>query len=401
MTRSTLIRARPPIARPPATQAVPTLESIGSLLDIPVDTASMRLYPNERNVHGLAGAWAALLKISNACAQMMVGADAYGPDGITELTPAPTVLDEPCTGYDPFVYWKEVFSHGVARGNWIGIKYDYDPVSFYPRQVLPVPMDSVYAYYDDEGFPRYQIGARDFAATDVVHIRFGLTIPGQIMAIGPIEAHRRGLQGHLDQQGMAGSVWREGAVPAGIVQLDIDQPTTDQANTVKTNWVSAHGGRRTVGVVGKKMSYTPIAWSAEDAQFLESRQFTIAECALMFGLRPEDVGASFAGSSGAQSYGNRTDDALQRIVDSYTPVMLPVEQAWSRLIPGRNFIRGDAEALLRSTPKDRLEVTQLRQAVGLETVDESRAAAGMPALGTPPAPPVTDPHQNPEQDINE
>jgi HK97 family phage portal protein len=372
--------------------------SLHTLADILADdvAAFTRPTPSERNVMGLPAAWSALRKISNACGQMMSSARAFGPDGVTKLAPPP-ILETPCVTYDPFDFWREVFSHGLARGNWIGLKYDYDPYTGYPRQVLPVPFDAVSAHWED-GYAIYRIGGNRYYADEVVHIRFGLTIPGEIMAVGVVEAHRLGLQGMLDQQRMAGSIWNEGAIPTGLVQLDIDQPSTTQAATVKANWIGIHGGRRTVGVIGKKMTYTPIPWNADDAQFLESRQFSVAEAALMFGLRPEDLGASFGTSSGAQSYGNRTDDALQRIVEAYTPVMTPAEQAWSRLIPGRNYVNGDAEVLLRSTPTQRMELHALAQQCGVETVAESRELEGKPPLTPEPTPPAAPAPEDPTED---
>jgi len=230
------------------------------------------------------------------------------------------------------------------------------------------------------------VGGVACSPDDVVHVRLGLTVPGQIMAIGVVEAHRRNLQGMLDLSGMAAGVWHQGAVPSGIVQLATDVPTEKQVEAVKAAWVSSHGGRRTVGVTGRNMTYTPVTWSADDAQFLESRQFSIAESALMFGLRPEDLGASIGGT--ALTYANRTDDSLQRITDSYVPVMLPYEQAWSRLIPGRNFVRGNPEALLRSSTRERYELHLLAQQAGIETQDETRAIEGLPPKPEPPAPPA-------------
>lgn len=390
MTKTTtLTRARPTAPRPPEMQT--SSADVYALATILAEDLAQlnRPAPTERNVFGIAAAWSCLRKISNACGQMMAAAQAFAPDNAPLSTPA--VLERPCAAYDPFDYWRELFSHGLARGNWIGVKYDWDPFG-YARQVMPVPFDAVSASWVD-GFPEYRIGGRSYSADEIVHIRFGLTIPGEIMAVGIVEAHRTGLQAQLDLRDMASSLWREGAIPSGLVQLDVDQPSAAQAGTVKANWVGTHGGKRTVGVIGKKMNYVPVPWSADDAQFLESRQFSIAETALMFGLRPEDLGSSFGAASGVQSYGNRTDDALQRIVDAYTPVMLPAEQAWSGLIPGRNKVLGDAEVLLRSTPEQRMELHALAQACGVETIDESREAEGKKPLEPAPAPPApTDPN---------
>jgi phage portal protein BeeE len=124
------------------------------------------------------------------------------------------------------------------------------------------------------------------------------------------------------------------------------------------------------------MEYTPITWNADDAQFIESQQLTVAQIALMFGLHPSDLDASVGGSG--LTYANRADNILERVAEAYTPVMLPIEQAWSRLIPGKNFVRGNVEALLRSTTMQRYEAHALAQQIGLETEDETRAIEGKP-----------------------
>lgn len=367
--RKIMVRARPTQPVPPPLQSLGGIDALYSLLGLTSGTAQLPV--SETTVRGLPGAWAAVNKISNAVAQMMVAAEVFAADGVTIIA-TPPVVDQPNVSYDSFVFWKEAVSTGLMRGNYVAIRADYDSDGW-PRQVVPVPIDSVDAYYDEDGFVVYDIAGQHYSPEEIVHVRIGITVPGQIMAIGVVEAHRRGLAGMLAQQGMANSVWTNGAVPSGMVKLDVDQPTEAQATTVKGNFVSLLGGQRTVGVIGKRMEYTPITWSADDAQFLESRQFSIAETCLMFGLRPETLGTSFGTASGSESYGNRTDDALQTITDSYTPVMFPCEQAWSRLVPGRAFVRGSAEALLRSSTKERLETRKLAQEIGIETAEESRA----------------------------
>jgi len=385
MKNGTLVRARPRQPRPVEAQSqTGSWEALYGLLGITQPTASLPV--TERTTYGLVGCWAAVNKISSAVSQMMVGAQAFQPDGRTEILPVPGVLESPCSTYTgSFVYWKELVSTALMRGNWVGIKCDYDPTTGYPRQILPVPIDSVVPRYDEDGYVIYQIGGEDFTPDELVHVRIGITLPGEIMAIGVVEAQRRNISAMLDQGGMAGAVWKGGGVPSGVVQIDVDLPTQQQATTVKANWIGKVGDR-SVAVIGKRMSYQPVSWSADDAQFLESRQFSIAESALMFGLRPEDLGSSF-GSSSSMTYGNRTDDALQRIIDTYGPNMVPVEQEWSHLIPGRNFVRGNPEALLRSSTRERYELHKLAQDIGLETEDETREIEGKPPAKKEPVPP--------------
>lgn len=382
MSGRTLVRARPRQPRAVPLQSDTTdLAWLYGILG--VNPPSTHLPVTDQTVRGLPAAWAALAKISNAVGTMMSDAECYAADGRTSID-CPPVVDQPDVTLDKFTYWKMVAATAITQGNFIGVKADFDAFG-YPRQVIAVPPGSVAAHYDEHGFVVYEIGGENYAPDELVHVRVGVTIPGQVMTVGVIEAHRRGLAGMLAQQGMANDVWSTGAVPSGIVQLDVDNPTAAQASTVKSNWISVLDGRRTVAVTGKRMSYTPITWNADDAQFIESQQFSVAMIALMFGLHPSDLDASIGGSG--LTYANRQDNALERITESYTPVLLPIEQAWSGLIPGRNFVRGDVEALLRSTPKERLELHSLAQAIGLETVDETREAEGKPPAPEPPPPP--------------
>jgi HK97 family phage portal protein len=365
-------------------------EGLYNILGIAQPTTALPV--TDSTVRGLPAAWAAQNKISNAVAQMMVEAKQFGADGRTPV-PTSAVVDQPDVSLESFIYWKMVAGTAITRGNCIGLKTDFTSDG-YPNQVIIVPSDSVHAYYDEDGFPVYEVGGIAYSADDVVHVRCGVTLPGQIMTIGVVEAHRRGLTGMLAQQGMANSVFSDGGVPAVVVQLDVDNPTETQAATVKTNFTNAHGGKRGVAVTGKKMTVTPLAWSADDAQFLETQQLSVAMTCLMFGLRPSSMDAQIGGSG--LTYGNRLDDSVQTIVDSYTPVMLPIEQAWSRLVPGRQFVRGEPEALLRGTTEQRYNLRILAQQAQIETPDESREAEGKPKLPKPEAPPPPEPNEPPD-----
>lgn len=386
MPKRTIYRARqaPPIPVPSSTYDPYQMAWLmGQLPDSP----PLRLPVSEKTLLGLPAAHAAVSKIANAVAQMMCAADVFGADGRTPVG-VPSIVIEPNPGYDAFTFWKEVASTALMRGNYVALKTAPDRQG-YPTMVQPIPIGAAHAYVDEAGYVVYEINGDHYEPDDVVHIRIGVTFPGDPWCVGVVEAFRRGLGGMLAQQGMANSVFENGAVPSVHLQVDVPNLGADQAALTRRNWEGAHAGRRGTGVTGKNVSVTPLSWSADDAQFLETQQFSVAQAALMFGLRPEDLGATVGGSS--LTYGNRTDDAIQRITDAYVPVMMPIEQAWSRLIPGRNFVRGNAEALLRSTTKERYEVHALAQQIGVETVDETRDIEGKPKLDPEPEPPAVEP----------
>lgn len=364
-------RKRPPIPSEIAQSHDPF--ALAALLGL---TPTSPLVPvTDRTVLGLPAAWAAVNRISNAVAQMMTGADVLTEDR-TPITPRPLIVDRPNVGYGRFTFWKEAASVALMRGNYVAVLTDPDPDGF-PQQVVPVPVDAVNAFVNPEGRVVYEIGGFNYAPGNVVHVRMGVTIPGDPWAIGAVAAHRRGLSGHLAQQGMSNDVFVNGAVPSGVVQLDVDYPSDDQVSTVKSAWVSALSGKRTVAVTGKRMTYTPITWNADDAQFIESRQFSVSEMALMFGLRPSDFDATIGGPG--LTYANREQDNIQRIIDAYAPVMIPIEEAWSDLLPGQDSVKGNVETLLRSTTRERFETYALGREAGVYAdADEVREIEGRP-----------------------
>lgn len=372
--RSTTIhrdRERPPV--PQASTTTTDALALASLLGIEIPRISLAV--TQRTVLGLPAAWACVSRITNAVAQMMTGADVYRG---RELVDRPPVVDRPNVNYGRFVFWKEVAATALMRGNYVALLVDPDE-SGYPQQVVPLPIDHVNCFINEFGRIVYEVGGVEYNADQVLHVRIGVTVPGDPWCLGVVEAHRRGLSAQLDEQGMRGDVFRNGAVPTGVVQLDTAAPTTDQVTAVKTSWVGALGGQRTVAVIGNRMNYTPVTWSADDAQFIESSQFSVAEMALMFGLRPTDLDATIGGTN--LTYGNRQDDALQRIVDSYMPVVVPIEEAWSDLLPNDETVKGNVEALLRATTIERYESYRLGREVGVYASDnEVREIEGRPLL---------------------
>jgi HK97 family phage portal protein len=378
-------RVRPPV---PRTVAFADSQQLAELLGIPVPA---QLPATLRNVVGIPAATASVNKIANAVAAMMNEAQVLDPDG-NPLDARPAVLDRPNWNYGRTLFWRELVQCALYRGNWVGLPIDHDE-SGWPQQIQPLPIDLVHAYVDRAGYIVYECNGRLLSAEQVVHIRWGVTVPGDPWCLGAIEAHRLVWEQQLGQQSMGKSVYTSSAVPSGIITVDQDVPTKEQREFVEDQWTERYGGGpRGPAVIGKRMAYQPLSWSPRDAEFIEARQFSVAETTLMFGLRPEDLGAAIGGPG--MTYGNRTDDNLQRIIDSYDPLMRVVEDAWTDLVPGA--VKGEPEALLRSSTRERYELHQIAQEIGLETAEETRQIERKPPRPTEPTPqPAPTPKEDP------
>jgi HK97 family phage portal protein len=329
---------------------------------------------SEPQVLGLPGAWRAVNLIANGVASMGPF-KGYGGDGITPMDPQPQV----CVRPNVTMTWEEFCSMAVAsaitRGNFVGIGADWDPNTFYPRQVIPAPVDIVQCFYDADGYLRYTIGGKEYSPLDVIHVR-GFTLPGNPWGLGCVEVFRRDFGRLLEEQHYAADTFHRGSVPPGILETPRPRYVDGEAKDVQAQWVEEHGaGQRVPAVVPQGWKFTPISFSPLDMQFLQSRQFSIAELAFMFWLDPTDLAASIS-SGGNMTYANVEQREISRVTDAFGPWARRFEQSWSDLLPAGNIARLVPEQRLRMDAKTRAEVDALEIDARILAPSEAREARG-------------------------
>lgn len=341
------------------------------------------VYVSEQNIGGLPAIGRGVDMVSNAVATMMSSAQVHKPNG-EYLTDIPRVVQRPNVLFGSYEFWKIVTTSLMMRGNFIGILADYDPMG-YPRQVVPVHPDAVFLD-TSTGVPLYQIHDEFYRYDEVVHVRSNAPIGG-LWGQGIVERYRGTLEGQLYEQAHGTNTFKNGSVPSAIITLDTPVVEEDVAEAVQSRWINRHGaGERKPAVIGNKMKVEPIGWSNKDTEWIEGRKLSIAECALMCGLDPSDLSAAVGNTS--LTYANLTQRQLSRISDSYAPWMNLVEQAWSDLIPGNNYVRGNAEALLRTSTAERYELHKVALEAGFMEVNEVRDIENLPALEAPAVAPT-------------
>lgn len=391
---ATMDRARPRGVRPPV--AIPPTSSISgnalaSLLGIEVpSTATV----SEQSVTGIPAVQSGIDMIAHGVAAMMVDADCFDrtADGHVEGDPPPFVA-RPSTLLGGFEFYVQLIDCLMKRGNWIGIKADFD-TDGYPRQLVPVHPDAA-SLDDSTGFPIYTIGSAVYRWDEVVHLRHAAPV-GSFWGQGVVERYRKAVQRNLYEAEYANNAFASGGVPSAVIQLDKPTVTDDEAEAVQSRWLERHGdGSRKPAVTGRALNITPLSWSPEDAEFIESRRLSIAEGALMVGLDPADLGASIGG--GGLTYANLTDRTLSRVVNSFSPWMRIVEEGWSQMLPSTKYVRGKIEALLRSSTKDRYEMYAVGLDLGIYTPEELRELERRPKLPADAQPPSTPPDDEPEE----
>jgi HK97 family phage portal protein len=308
---------------------------------------------------------------------------AYDDNEADSRVPTPRSLTDPWPMITA-VEWRVMLVSSLLHfGNAYILPYDADPRTGYPRQ-LPIVHPSRMHVEIVNGRPVYFLDENRISSLDVLHIR-GLLPPGAAVGIGIIEAQRKGISLALNMDQYQSANLGQSAVPPVVIRVNRPEISQEQAIDIQSRWVARHGyGSRLPAVLPTSMEVTPIAWSPEDAQFLESKQFMAAEICWWYGIDPRLLTLSAGGQSLTYSNIETTYVDLQRM--SFMPWTSRIEAALSRVLPRHIHAKFDFSPMLRTTLQDRYQSYEVGLRAGFLTIDEVRAMENMgPISLTAPA----------------
>jgi HK97 family phage portal protein len=328
-------------------------------------------------VLGLPAAWRAVNLIAGTCCQLPL-IDRQDDGGIW---PARPVLTDPW----PLMGYAEWITYQVHAllilGDAIALPADFDADGF-PRQLVPIDPRYVAIRVDDAtGAVLYDVytraGILTLGRSDVWHAKGLVLTSDGLRGVGVITALRCALSNALQLQQYGANVYGQG-VPSGVVKVHLREVSQEQATDIKTQWQAAFIDR-VPAVLSDLMDFTPIAWSPEDAQYLEAKRMSVADVAMAFNLDPTDLDTSLGSSL---TYANREQRAYERLLTSIGPLLARVEQAYRFATPRGHTARFDRSAVLWSDAQTRANVEMTELNIGAVTLNEVREANGRERFGS-------------------
>lgn len=325
----------------------------------------------------IPAAWRATNLIAGFVAQMNLVA--YDDNPPTEIDGSKQLLNEPWPAISYFNWMFGCVASLVLRGNFYGVKSDYDEATGNPRQIIPVSCDDVTVNFD-RGVLTYDIIGveRPLSWLEVFHVR-GFMLPGMLTGVGVIEAHRAGLHQTRQLMDYGAGAYASGGVPPVIMRVDKPELSEQEAEYLQSRWVQRHNAHdRRPAVIPKIVEIEKVGLSMQDAEYLESRQFSIAEIAYMFNLDPEDLSASLRNRSGRIEYQNIEAKMRDRLIFSLQPWMSRIEQAFRMDLPGSAYARFNTNELFRADSLTRMRMYDLALKNNIYTLEEIRVMERMP-----------------------
>ena len=214
-------------------------------------------------------------------------------------------------------------------------------------RIDPLAPNRVHVESESSGArPMFEIDGRVFPG-EMLMIR-GLMLPGHLRGLSPVEFARQSIALGLGAQEQARRFYQQGAITPGVIHAKSDL-SAEQMREIRDQWLASHGGssRSHLPVVlSGETTYQAIAVTPEQAQFLESRQFSDAQIAgQLFLVDPSMLGISTGGST--LTYQNLEQRGHHLVRHSLLRWIVRVENGLSQLLPGGQHLKFNVNGLMR------------------------------------------------------
>ena len=210
-----------------------------------------------------------------------------------------------------------------------------------------------------------------FAPSDLVIVFFD-TYDG-LYGKGVLALAKAAIAADAGAQKYARKFYQNGARMSGIVEVDTDANRESREKIRESFDQYANESMFKIAVLDHGMKYTPIGLQQKDAQFIESRSFTVEEVSRFTGI------PQYMLQNGKQAYNSNEQQQLDFVVSTLQPYVTQWEEEFQYKLLTRKqledgmYLRMNVAARLRGDSKTRSEVYEKMVSHGVYCPDECRA----------------------------
>ena len=209
------------------------------------------------------------------------------------------------------------------------------------------------------------------APEDVLHIP-GLGFDG-VIGYSPIALEKNAIGLGIASEEYGSKFFSNGARPSGILT---HPNTVKNPKALRESWNSAYGGSSNanrVAILEEGMRFEPIAIPNNEAQFLETRKFQVAEICRIFRVPPHLVG-----DLEHATFSNIEHMSIDFAVHTIRPWLVRIEQSMNRALfneqeKGRYYTQFNIDGLMRGDYKSRMEGYAIARQNGWMSANDIRA----------------------------
>lgn len=286
----------------------------------------------------------------------------------------PDLFWKPDVQGDLFTWLHKCVLSMALRGNAYGLVTQRDPLGF-PTMVEWLNPDDVWVDELDPVRPKYYWKGRFVEADRIVHIPW-VVLPGKVVGLSPVALFAQTIGAGLMVTEYGRSWFTNGGTPPAVLKNSQKTVAPDESEEISNRLASRMRSRKPL-VIGSDWDFEALKVSPEESQFIESMRLNASQIAAIYGVPPEKVGGETGGSL---TYSTVEMNSLDLINTTLRPWLVRLEGAFTRLMPGREFVRFNVDAMLRTSVLDRYTAHGMSLAQGWRNKDEVRALENLSPL---------------------
>ena len=252
-----------------------------------------------------------------------------------------------------------------------------------PIGLYPMNYNNVDVYFKDNKlyYSDSQMNGT-FDSEDVLHFKLITNINPQngdtqdgIVGLSPITQCKNGIGWGMDVEEYSRTFFKNGAKISGVLQTDrsLSEQAIDRLrNSFNSNYSKLSGSNQTA-VLEEGLEFKPISIPPDQAQFLQSRQFSVEEIARIFNVPPhllKDLTKS--------SFNNIEMQSQEFVTYSLVPYLNKIElemnlKLFRKSSVGKEYVKFNTNGLLRGNVKDRADYYKTAISNGWMTINEVRS----------------------------
>ena len=321
--------------------------------------------------------WAAIRLLSESVSSLPLGVytKTDGDKIIAENNPVYSLLKiRPNNYQSKITFLEKVMMDLLTKGNsYVRIERNRGAI---PTALLPLNADDVNIKFID-GVLFYETGSDIYDASDILHFKT-ITRDG-IIGLSPIDQCKNSIGWGMAVEEFGNTYFKNSAKLSGVLQTDraLSETAIGRLKNSFNNVYSQLTGANSTVVLEEGLTFKPISVSAEQAQFLASRTFSIEEVARIFNIPPhmlKDLSKS--------SFNNIEMQSQEFVTYTLMPYLTRIEQEMNLKLfrtneIGKTFVEFNVNGLLRGNVKDRSEFYRTMLNIGAMSINEIRNKENM------------------------
>lgn len=285
---------------------------------------------NENSALKFSPVFAAVTKIAGTVASLPLVTYREGSKGKKRATDHylyPILHHRPNSEMTAMQYREAMLGHLLLWGN----HYSHIPQTLMGQATALWPLDPSRMKVkrpDPQGPLVYEYNMTDTGRTvnfppwEILHIA-GLGFNG-LIGYSVISLAREGIATGLAYEEYSGRFFSNNATPAGFLEVP-GIVNAEEKKKIREDWYGMYGGvnkSQLIGIIGQGMKFNPVSVQARDAQFLESRKFSVVEVCRWFNIAPHMIFDLERSTNN-----NIEQQSLESVIYTFRPWCVRVEQA--------------------------------------------------------------------------